>query len=114
MGRQNAQKQTALVTGASTGIGLELARVLASNGHPLAIVARDHEKLKTAAARLQTEYGISVRAFAKDLSEAGAAEELWSDLCESNIRALDLAPHAALEFDRTLEWLLTGEDHPKP
>ena len=64
--RQNQQKETALVTGASTGIGLELARVLAANGHPLALVARDGEKLKAVAGQLQTEHGISVSVFAKD------------------------------------------------
>ena len=83
--RQNGQKGTALVTGASTGIGLELARVLAGNGHPLVIAARDREKLQALAAQLQTEYGISVSVFAKDLSQPGAAEALWSELSDSNI-----------------------------
>lgn len=84
--RQNGQKDTALVTGASTGIGLELARVLAAHGHPLIIVARDSEKLKTLAGRLQAEYSVAVNAFEKDLSKLGAAQDLWSELSESNLR----------------------------
>jgi short-subunit dehydrogenase len=84
--RQNGQKETALVTGASTGIGLELARVLAANGHPLVIVARDREKLQATTAQLQAEHGICVTAFAKDLSEPKTAEDLWSKLSDSNIR----------------------------
>jgi short-subunit dehydrogenase len=60
--------------------------VLAANRHPLVIVARDGEKLQAVAAQLRTEYGISVSAFAKDLSDPGAAEGLWSDLSDSNIR----------------------------
>src|SRR5215475_3319233 len=81
--RQN--KETALVTGASTGIGYELARVLAANGHPLVIVARDREKLNALAGELQSEYGVPVGVFARDLSEPGAAEALWSEVSGSKI-----------------------------
>jgi short-subunit dehydrogenase len=84
--QQNGQRETALVTGASTGIGYEFARVLAANGHPLVIVARDREKLTALAEQLQREYGISVSALAKDLSEPGAAQGLWSELSESKLR----------------------------
>jgi len=78
-------KETALVSGASTGIGFELARVLAANGHPLVLVARDREKLAAAAERLQDEYGVPVSALGKDLSGPGAAEDLWSDMSKSNL-----------------------------
>jgi hypothetical protein len=71
---------TALVTGASGGIGLELSRLLAADGHALVIVARDREKLADAAAQLRADYGVSVEAHARDLSEPGAAEALWADL----------------------------------
>lgn len=102
---QNVQKETALVTGASTGIGLELARVLAADGHALVIVARDGEKLKAVAGELQTEYGVPVRAFAKDLSEPGAAQSLWSDLLQSKISIDILVNNAGFgaygEFHRT-------------
>jgi len=86
MTEQNTQKETALVTGASTGIGLEVARVLAASSHPLVLVARDRERLNALARQLQTEYGVPVSVFAKDLSEPGAAEALWSDLSGSNPR----------------------------
>jgi short-subunit dehydrogenase len=78
-------KETALVSGASTGIGFELARVLAANGHPLVLVARDREKLAAAAERLQDEYRVPVSALGKDLSDPGAAEDLWSDLSKANL-----------------------------
>ena len=58
-----------LITGATSGIGLELARVLAANGHALAIVARDSERLKTVAADLGLEYHVPVTA----LDAGGAA-----------------------------------------
>lgn len=86
--RQDGQKETALVTGASSGIGLELARVLAANGHPLVVTARELEKLKAVGEQLQTEYGVPVSAVAKDLSEPGAAEDLWSYLSTLTIDIL--------------------------
>jgi uncharacterized protein len=75
---------TALVTGASTGIGLELSRVLASNGHPLVIVARNSERLTTLASKLRSDYGVPVGVCVKDLSEPGAAGKLWEEVSRSN------------------------------
>ena len=75
--RRTEGKGTALVTGASTGIGFELTQVLALNGHPLVIVARSSERLRTLATELERKYGIGVSVYAKDLSEPGAADELW-------------------------------------
>src|SRR5215472_4651948 len=101
--RQN--KETALVTGASTGIGYELARVLAANGHPLVIVARDREKLNALAGELQSEYGVPVGVFARDLSEPGAAEALWSEVSGSKIKIDILVNNAGVgaygEFQNT-------------
>jgi short-subunit dehydrogenase len=74
---------TALVTGASTGIGLELARLLAAHGHRLIVVARGAERLKAVAQQLESEYGAPVTWHAKDLSEAGAAEEIWATIDKS-------------------------------
>ena len=71
---------TALVTGASSGIGLALARELAGHGHSLALVARDREKLDLAARQLELEYGVPVSVYPKDLAEPGAAEQLWADV----------------------------------
>ncbi len=76
----NRQPSTALVTGASSGIGLALARELAAHRHSLVLVARDREKLDLAAKQLELEYGVRVSVYAKDLSEPGAAEQLWADV----------------------------------
>jgi short-subunit dehydrogenase len=83
------QQSIALVTGASSGIGLELARILASNGHALVLVARDRSRLEIAAAQLKQEFGIDVRMFPADLSEPGASEKLWSKISEANL-AIDI------------------------
>ncbi len=76
----NPSPGTALVTGASVGIGRDLARILAREGHDLAIVARDTRKLDRLADELSTTFGVSVRAIPKDLARPGAASELYREL----------------------------------
>jgi short-subunit dehydrogenase len=78
--KEDVARGTALVTGASSGIGLELARELAANGHSLILVARDRVRLAATAEELHSKYGVSVHVEARDLSDPGAAEELWSTL----------------------------------
>jgi len=75
-----ASPGTALVTGASVGIGRELARILAREGHDLVIVARDAHRLERLADELTRAWGVSVRAVAKDLARPGAASELHREL----------------------------------
>jgi uncharacterized protein len=60
---------TVLVTGASAGIGAELARKLAARGHHLTIVARREDRLRELAAELEPKYGIEVAIEACDLSD---------------------------------------------
>ena len=52
-------KKTTLVTGASSGIGLELARECAANGHDLVVVARRQERLEDFAETIRGEYDVS-------------------------------------------------------
>src|SRR5690242_7404752 len=96
MQRKPQEHGTALVTGASTGIGLELARELAANGHSLILVARDRDKLAAAAEALRTAHGVSVREVAKDLSEPGAAEDLWAGLSSAGATVEILVNNAGI------------------
>lgn len=73
--------KSALVTGASSGLGLAFARQLASHGCALALVSNREEELQAAAAGLRESYGVTVHARCMDLSLPGAAEEVlrWCD-----------------------------------
>lgn len=74
-----ANQSYALVTGATMGIGLELAKLLAQDGYNLVIVARDENALLETAASLQNEYNIQVHTISKDLFEKNAAFEVYNE-----------------------------------
>ena len=79
-------KQTALITGASSGIGLELAKVFARNSYDLILVARNEAKLKTAARQLETGFHISARALVQDLSNPSSAREIFNQTVSLGIQ----------------------------
>ena len=70
---------TALITGASNGIGLELARIHASKGDNLVLVARNKAKLEELKQELEGKHKIKVHILAKDLSLANAALEVFEE-----------------------------------
>jgi uncharacterized protein len=79
------ESSNALVTGASRGIGRELARQLAAAGHDLVIVGRDGAALSELAREIGAEHGGTVRCEAIDLSIPGTPERLWSRIESSSI-----------------------------
>jgi short-subunit dehydrogenase len=72
--------KTALITGASTGIGFELATLFARDGYTLVLVARKAETLTAVAKDLEQTYQVKVVTIAKDLSEPQAADELTKEI----------------------------------
>lgn len=74
------QKEVALITGASMGIGAELAKLFAADGHDVVLVARSEDKLIRLATELQTAYGITAHVLASDLSDPAAPAELFATL----------------------------------
>ena len=68
--------KTALVTGASSGIGLEFSRQLAGMGYALAMVSNREQELADAAEGIRTEFGVPVQSLFIDLTKPGAAEEV--------------------------------------
>jgi short-subunit dehydrogenase len=70
--------KTALITGASSGIGYELAKLFAKDQTNLVLVARSQEKLEKFASDLQQKHSINARVFAVDLSQPSAPAEVFS------------------------------------
>jgi len=70
------QGKTALITGASAGIGAEFARALAARGTNVILVARSHDRLQTLADEVARDPGVRAEAIAADLARPGAAREL--------------------------------------
>jgi short-subunit dehydrogenase len=79
-------KNTALITGASNGIGLELAKIHASKGGDLVLVARNKSKLDEIKIELEKQFKISVYTIGKDLSLTNAAQEIYNETNKENIQ----------------------------
>lgn len=77
--------KVALITGASTGIGKELANIHAEQGGDLVIVARSKDKLDMLKAELENAYGRKVMVIAKDLGSAEAAKEIYDEIKQAGI-----------------------------
>lgn len=79
-------RERALITGASSGIGLELAKIFAKNNKDLVIIARSEDKLKELANELREEHGVDVKVIVKDLSHLEAPKEILDQLINENIK----------------------------
>jgi uncharacterized protein len=72
--------KTALITGASSGLGKEFARIHASKGGDLVLVARSKDKLEALKSDLQKQYGVSIYVIVKDLSDQYAPKAIYDEL----------------------------------
>ena len=80
--------KVALVTGASAGLGLEMAEAFATAGADLVVTARRQQRLDEVAARLQREYGVRVLPVAADLVDAQARERLFDHIVKCHRRQM--------------------------
>ncbi len=81
----NQATATTLITGASAGIGLELAKLFARNHYNLVLVARSGEKLAQIGNKLQSQFSVSVKPVALDLTEPAAPQFLFDQLQRDGI-----------------------------
>ena len=79
------ESKTALVTGASAGIGLAFAEVLASEGYNLVLCARRKQRLEDLGKRLEKEFSIKSYIIETDLCKADAPDQIFKELKENNI-----------------------------
>ena len=79
------KNQTALITGASSGIGMEYAKELAKRGTNLVLVARREAALAALAGQLQGEFGIKVATIPLDLSKRESGDKFVQELSKSGI-----------------------------
>jgi short-subunit dehydrogenase len=91
--------QKALITGGTSGIGYELAKIMASQGHDLVLVSRDMTKLVAVKQELEKEHSVDVAVYEADLSVAGAAIKLYPKLKDLNIGILVNNAGAGLKGD---------------
>lgn len=102
--------RTALITGASSGIGAELAKIFAAGGYDLVLVARSGDSLDQLAAELQKNASIRVTVLAKDLSQPFTAEEIYTALQAQKIPVDILVNNAGYGTHGRFDRLDLGEE----
>jgi uncharacterized protein len=90
----NERAPATLITGASGGIGYELAKLFAKDRHNLVLVARNGPRLARVADELQRQFGITVKTFALDLTEFTAPQALFAQLQSAGV-AVDVVVNNA-------------------
>lgn len=79
-------RQTALITGASSGIGLEFAQLFAADRYDVVLVARTEDKLKSIKGTLEGQYGITGHVIVADLADPGSPEAIRRAVDEKGLR----------------------------
>lgn len=100
---------TCLVTGASSGIGADVARELAARGHGVTLVARREDRLRELAAELTVEHNIRAEVVACDLADPGARDVLAGEVAELDLTVEVLVNNAGFGSAGRFQEL----DHPR-
>ena len=109
----DSKTQTVLITGASGGIGYELAKLFARDHYNLVLVARSGDKLNQVAAELQGQFAVTVKTLALDLAAVPAAHFVFDQLQREGIAVDVLVNNAAFgafgEFASMAEGEILGQ-----
>ena len=103
--------KTALITGASSGIGAEFARALAGRGMGVVLVARSGGRLAALAEELRARHGVRAEVVAADLSRAGAAAALHAQTEKRSLQIDLLVNNAGFGAHGRFETLDAGREH---
>ena len=95
--------ETVLITGASSGIGRELARQFAGDGADLVLIARSEDRLRELAAELAAESGVTVEVVPADLARPGSPDQIVQTLAQRQIEVDVLVNNAG--FGRQLDMI---------
>ncbi len=107
-------KKVALITGASTGIGKELAYIHAEKGGDLIIIARNQDKLIEIKKDLEQKYSIEVMQITKDLTKTEAPKEIYDEVTKASVKVDILINNAGfgnvgkfheLDYDRQISMI---------
>ncbi|GAA3311383.1 SDR family NAD(P)-dependent oxidoreductase [Streptomyces cinereospinus] len=102
---------TALVTGASSGLGAEFAEQLAARGHDVVLVARSGDRLAALAERLTVEHGVRAHALVQDLAEPDAAHRVAHRLATLGLNVDLLVNNAGFGTCGRFEEISAARDH---
>ncbi len=105
------QGKTALVTGASAGIGTAFARALAARGTNVILVARSEDRLRALADELARDHGVRAEVVAADLTRAGAARGLYDEVGRRSLAVDLLVNNAGFGTYGPFETLAPERDH---
>ncbi|MCK9793882.1 SDR family oxidoreductase [Isoptericola sp. 4D.3] len=103
--------RTALVTGASSGLGAEFAAQLAATGHDLVLVARSGDRLAALAERLAAEHGVAAHVLVQDLAEPDAADRVADRLAGLGLHVDLLVNNAGFGTCGRFEEIPARRDH---
>ena len=90
------KRKWVLITGASSGIGLEFSKIFAKNNYNLILIARNIEALNKIKNKLLDKYDTNSIVIPKDLSESSSVEEIFNELINLNIKVKILINNAGI------------------
>lgn len=104
---QGNKARTALITGASAGIGREMALVFAAHGFNLVLVARRRERLEALSQEVKGKYGVEAHVIAADLADPATPRRLFDEMASRHIMIdalVNNAGYSVTGFFRDTKW----------